>query len=468
MPARLVFLGAARSVTGSRFLLESDGSTVLVDCGLSQERDMQAKNWEPFPVAPDRIDALLLTHAHLDHCGLIPRLVKEGFRGKIFATGPTAEIARIVMLDSARLQLEDMENKKSRHQREGRGDPRPLAPLYTEKDAEKASSLFETVGFQKSLGVARGVDAEFFEAGHILGSASIRVRFGGNGSSRTVLFSGDIGRWDRPIINDPNPCDQADYVLMESTYGDSLHGSDAEIGSTLEKVVRETVAAGGNIVIPSFAIERSQEVLYYLNGLLLANKIPRLAVYLDSPMATKVTDIFGHWPEYFDPEMLELIRQNRSPFDLPGLVMARSREDSKAINAVTSSAIVIAGAGMCTGGRIKHHLVHNISRPESTILFVGYQAQGTLGRQIVEGATEVRILGERRPVRARVSRITGFSGHADRDELLRWASFLKRAPQTAFIIHGEPQVADHFRQTLEERKGWRALVPSPGQSVELN
>jgi metallo-beta-lactamase family protein len=468
MPARLSFLGAARCVTGSRFLLEADGATLLVDCGLSQERALLGKNWEPFPIPPDRIDALLLTHAHLDHCGLIPRLVKEGFRGEIFATGPTAEIAGIVMLDSARLQVEDMEAKRHRHTREGRGELRPPVPLYTEEDARKAASLFHTVAFQQSVSVARGVDAEYFEAGHILGSASIRVRFGANKSARTVLFSGDIGRWNRPIIRDPSPCDQADYVLMESTYGDSLHGSDEEIGKTLEKVVSETVAGGGNVVIPSFAIERSQEVLYYLNSLLMANRIPHVLVFLDSPMATRVTDVFGHWPEFFDPEMTELIRQNRSPFDLPGLVMTRSIEDSKAINRITGSVLIVAGAGMCTGGRIKHHLVRNISRPESAILFVGYQAQGTLGRQIVEGAPEVRILGSRHPVRARISRIEGFSGHADREELLRWAGFLRRAPRTAFIIHGEPQVAERFSATLAERKGWSAAVPSPGQSVALD
>ena len=371
MAARLSFLGAAKSVTGSRFLLEANGATVLVDCGLSQERDMQGKNWEPFPIPPDRMDALLLTHAHLDHCGLIPRLVKEGFRGKIFSTGPTAEIARIVMLDSARLQVEDVENKKSRDSREGRGDPHPLEPLYTEKDAQQASTLFQTVDFQKRIGVARGIDAEYFEAGHILGSASIRVRFGANGSARTVLFSGDIGRWNRPIINDPSPCDEADYVLMESTYGDSLHGSDEQIGQTLEKAVAGTVASGGNVVIPSFAIERSQEVLYYLNTLLRANRIPHLLVFLDSPMATKVTDIFGHWPEFFDTDMQELIRQKASPFDLPGLVMARSREDSKAINRITGSAIIIAGAGMCTGGRIKHHHVWSPTSNRTLIERVG-------------------------------------------------------------------------------------------------
>jgi metallo-beta-lactamase family protein len=464
---RLSFLGAARSVTGSRFLLEAGETRVLVDCGLSQERDMQSKNWEPFPVAPDRINAVLLTHAHLDHCGLLPRLVAEGFKGSIYATAPTAEIAKIVMLDSARLQTEDVEQKKKRHQKEQRVSPHPLAPLYTEKDAEAAASLFRAVGYGETVPVAGGLEAEFFEAGHILGSASIRVRAGRNGSARTVLFSGDIGRWDRPILKDPDPCDQADYLLMESTYGDSLHGGEEEIGKTLQGIITSTVSARGNVIIPSFAIERSQEVLYYLSALLETDRIPHLLVFLDSPMATKVTDVYRHYTEFFDQEMRDLISHNRSPFDLRGLVMARRVEDSKSINRISGSVIVIAGAGMCTGGRIKHHLMHNIARPESTILFVGYQAEGTLGRQIVEGARQVRIFGENIPVKARIARITGFSGHADRAELLHWASRLKSKPRQAFIIHGEPNVAEHFRATLEETKGWNAVVPSPGQVVEL-
>jgi len=465
---RLTFLGAARSVTGSRFQLSTDSSNLLVDCGLNQERDLQEKNWEPFPLPPERIDEVLLTHAHLDHCGLLPRLVHEGFRGRIYATGPTAEIARIVMLDSARLQQEDVEQKKRRHEREKRTSPHSLVPLYDEKDAENAASLFQVVRFGETVGLTGGAEAEFFEAGHILGSASIRVRTSGNGAARkTVLFSGDIGRWDRPIINDPRPCDQADYVLMESTYGDRLHGDDARIGETLRKIVSETVLRGGNIIIPSFAIERSQEVLYYLNALLRDNLIPHLLVFLDSPMATRVNDVFGHWPDYFDPDMVKLIRENRSPFDLPGLVLARSSEDSKAINRITGSAIVIAGAGMCTGGRIKHHLMRNISRRESTILFVGYQAAGTLGRLIVEGAPQVRILGETLPVKARVEKIEGFSAHADRDELLRWASAIKDKPEQVFVIHGEAPVAARFSATLGEKLGWHAQVPAPGQTVVL-
>jgi len=465
---RLTFLGAARSVTGSRFQLSTDSSTLLVDCGLNQERSMQARNWEPFPVPPDRIDEVLLTHAHLDHCGLLPRLVREGFRGAIYATGPTAEIARIVMLDSARLQKEDVEQKRRRHERENRKGPHEAVPLYDEKDAERAASLFREVRLGETISLKGSLEAEYFEAGHILGSASIRVRAGKGSDSKTVLFSGDIGRWDRPIIKDPEPCDRADYVLMESTYGDRLHGDDTRIAEQLASVVTRTVARGGNLVIPSFAIERSQEVLYYLNALLRENRVPHLLVFLDSPMATKVNDVFAHWPAYFDPDMARLIAEQRSPFDLPGLVLARSSDDSKAINRITGSSIIIAGAGMCTGGRIKHHLVRNIGRPESTILFVGYQAEGTLGRLIVEGARQVRILGETLTVKAGVEKIEGFSGHADRDELLRWAGALRTPPRQAFVIHGEPQTAEKFRGTLAEKLGWKASVPAPGQTVALD
>ena len=464
---RLTFLGAARSVTGSRFQLSTGSSTFLVDCGLSQERSLQEKNWEPFPTPPDRLDAVLLTHAHLDHCGLLPRLVRQGFRGPIYATGPTAELARIVMLDSARLQAEDVEQKKRRHERDRREGPHALVPLYEEKDAEAAAGLFREVRLGERVGLPGGAEAEFFEAGHILGSASIRVRAGRNGSSRAVLFSGDIGRWDRPIINDPSPCDQADYVLMESTYGDRLHGDDTRIAEDLRSAVTRAVAEGGNVVIPSFAIERSQEVLYYLNALLREDRVPHLLVFLDSPMATRVNEVFARWPQYLDPDMNALIRDHRSPFDLPGLVLARTSSDSKAINRITGSAIIISGAGMCTGGRIKHHLVRNISRSESTILFVGYQAEGTLGRQIVDGAPQVRILGEMLPVRAHVQRIDGFSGHADRDELLRWAHALRASPKRAFVVHGEAAVADSFRATLRQQLGWNAEVPSLGQTVDL-
>jgi metallo-beta-lactamase family protein len=467
MELTLTFIGAARCVTGSRYLLDTGRARVLVDCGLQQERDLQGRNWEPLPIPPDRLDAVLLTHAHLDHCGLLPRLVHQGFRGPVFATAPTAEIARIVMLDSARIQMEDVEHKRYRHEQRGRTPPRPTVPLYTEEDAEKAGGRFSIVDLGRTVQVADGVEAEFFEAGHILGSSSIRVHAGDGSETRTILFSGDIGRWNKPFLNDPAPCDKADWVLMESTYGDRLHGSEDTIEGELRDILNATVRAGGNVVIPSFAIERSQELLYYLNRLQRTQQVPRVPVFLDSPMATRVTEVFSHYPTFLDTEMRDLLARDASPFELPSLVMARTADESKAINAIRGTAVIIAGAGMCTGGRIKHHLVRNLPRRESTVLFVGYQANGTLGREILEGAKSVRVLGEPVPVRARVARIAGFSAHADRDELLRWASAIKGKPRGVFVVHGEPEVAEGFGKILADRTGWPASVPAAGDSAAL-
>jgi metallo-beta-lactamase family protein len=468
MDLTLTFLGAARCVTGSRYLLDTGRSRVLVDCGLQQERDLQSRNWEPLPVPPDRLDAVLLTHAHLDHCGLLPRLVKQGFRGPVFCTGPTAEIARIVMLDSARIQVEDVEHKRYRHDKKGHAPPRLPVALYTEEDAEQAGRRFSVAELGQTVRVADGIEAEFFEAGHILGSTSIRVRAGSGAEARTILFSGDIGRWDKPFLNDPAPCSEADWVLMESTYGDRLHEPEDTIESEFRDILNAAVRAGGNVVIPSFAIERSQELLYYLNRLQRAKQVPRVPVFLDSPMATRVTEVFSHHPGVLDAEMRDLIARGASPFDLPSLVISRTAEDSKAINAIRGTAVIIAGAGMCTGGRIKHHLARNLPRRESTVLFVGYQANGTLGREILEGAKRVRVLGNEVPVRARVARIGGFSAHADRDELLRWASALRRPPRSVFVVHGEPEIAEGFSRTLAAKTGWTTSVPSAGEAVALN
>jgi metallo-beta-lactamase family protein len=371
------------------------------------------------------------------------------------------------MMDSARIQVEDVEQKRRRHEQKGHAPARPPAPLYTEEDAVRAGQRFSLAELGRAVRVADGMEAEFFEAGHILGSASIRVRFGAGTDARTVLFSGDIGRWDKPFLNDPAPCDAADWVLMESTYGDRLHGSEDAIEGEFRGILNDTAAAGGNVVIPSFAIERSQELLYYLNRLQRAKQVPLFPVYLDSPMATKVTEVFAHHPGFLDAEMRDLIARGASPFDLASLVTARSSAESRAINAIRGTAVIIAGSGMCTGGRIKHHLAHNLPRRESTVLFVGYQAAGTLGREIIDGAKKVRVLGEPVPVRARVARIGGFSAHADRDELLRWASALKRPPRGAFVVHGEPEVAEGFSRTLAGRTGWAASVPSTGDTVVL-
>jgi len=462
--ATLTFLGAARGVTGSCYLLENGGTRLLVDCGLFQERKLLERNWNPFPVEPASLAAVLLTHAHLDHCGLLPKLVREGFRGKIYCTAATAEIARYVLLDSARIQEEDAAFKRARHQREGREGPHPVLPLYTEEDARRTLPLFSAVNYGRPLQAAPGLSVVFQEAGHILGSASVRVELGGV----SVLFSGDVGRWDRPIIRDPAPFQPADYLLLESTYGGSLHENTDGIEQALAEAVLSTRRAGGNLLIPSFALERSQEVLYYLNGLQAAGRVPHVPVFLDSPMAVEVTEVFLHHPDLFDEDMRRLMLTGSSPFSFPGLTMVRSVEKSKTLNHLRGTAVIVAGSGMCTGGRIKHHLSANIGRRESTVLFVGYQAEGTLGRAILSGAKQVRIHGQMHRVRARIKRITGFSAHADRGELERWLAPQSRPPRRLFLTHGEPQAAEALAGVLRARDGWQVSIPEYGEQVELS
>ncbi|MHC4387479.1 MAG: MBL fold metallo-hydrolase RNA specificity domain-containing protein [Planctomycetota bacterium] len=459
MQIRLRFLGAAQNVTGSRHLLEANGTRILVDCGLYQERQFMARNWDPFSISPKSINAVLLTHAHLDHCGFLPKLVREGFKGKIYCNAATAEIAKIVLLDSAHLQEEDAEYKRRRHEREGRKGPYPEVPLYTTADAEACLPLFSPVPYREAVQLGDGVEATFYDAGHILGSSIIRAKVRQQGQERIILFSGDIGRPDRPIVCDPTVFDKADYVLIESTYGDRVHQDTEDIKKLIGRVINSTRKAGGNIIVPSFAVERSQEVLYYINELLMEHAIPRLMVFLDSPMAAKVTEVFQHHPDLFDEKMAELIRQQESPFNLPGLRVVSSSAESKAINNIRGTVMVIAGSGMCTGGRIKHHLVNNITRQHSTIMFVGYQAIGTLGRHIVEGAKKIRIFGQRYKVKAKVVRVHGFSAHADRDELLDWLKELEAPPRGVFVVHGEAESAKAFGDYVRDQTGWQVTVP---------
>jgi metallo-beta-lactamase family protein len=459
MQIKLTFLGAAQSVTGSCYLVETGSARFLVDCGLYQEREFRGRNWGPFPIQPETLDCVLLTHAHLDHSGLLPKLVREGFRGSIYCLAATAEIAEIMLLDSAEIQEEDAEFKKKRHQKAGRKGPYPEAPLYTVDDAQASFPLFSPVEYEKPISIGKGIEATFYDAGHVLGSSMIKVRIRQNGEDRTILFSGDIGRRGKPILRDPTFFEEADYVLVESTYGDRLTESVEDAANKLADVINATVKSGGNIVIPSFALERSQEILYYLNEFLIEDRIPHLMVFIDSPMAVSITGVFEHYPELFDEEMVKLMRQKKSPFDFRGLSVVRTAEESKAINQIKGTVIIIAGSGMCTGGRIKHHLVTNISRKGSTILFVGYQAAGTLGREIVDGAKKVRILGQHYPIRARVVQIDGFSAHADRDGLLKWLSSLRKSPRRLFVTHGESSVSQHFAALVKDKTGWEVTVP---------
>jgi metallo-beta-lactamase family protein len=468
MQARLTFLGAAQNVTGSRHLLEIDDTRILVDCGLYQERQYASRNWEPFDVPPPNIDAVLLTHAHLDHCGLLPKLVKEGFKGRIYCTTATAEIARIILLDAANIQEEDAAFKRKRHKKEGRAGPFPDVPLYTVDDAQRCTPLFEPVPYGEQIAVAPGVQAMFSDAGHVLGSSFIHVAVRRDDDEKHVLFSGDMGRANRPFLNDPDVAGDGDYVLVESTYGDRVHDGPEDIKTGIADVINSTRAAGGNIIVPSFALERSQELLYYIDELMVEGTIPHITVFLDSPMASAITKVFQRHPELFDGQMRQFIKRNGSPLSFPGLKITGTTQESKTINHIKDTIIVIAGSGMCTAGRIKHHLVNNISRPESAIMFVGYQASGTLGRRIVDGDREVRILGQNYPVKARIVQIQGFSAHADREELLQWLSSLSRPPRKLFIVHGEAASAKHFAEFIREKTGWEVAVPAYQDQVVLN
>jgi metallo-beta-lactamase family protein len=467
MPATLMFSGAARNVTGSRYLLQANNTRFFVDCGMYQERHFLYRNWEAFPVDPTGVEAVLVTHAHLDHCGRLPRLVALGFRGRILATPATADIAQIILQDAAKLQEEDAAYKKKRHLREGRQGPYPDEPLYTMDDVEMTLPLFETVEYDTPVSIGPGIEVTFRDAGHVLGSSTIRVHIKEGDQARTTVFSGDLGRWNRPMLEDPEPLVAPDYIVMESTYGDRTHGDPHAIPDELAEIINSTVEAGGHIIIPSFALQRAQEILYCLNMLLIKGRIKPIDVYLDSPMAIRVTDVFKRYQNLFDEEMKDLLQEHHSPFDFPGLKMTQTTAESKELNFLKKSSIIIAGSGMVTGGRIKHHIANNISRPESTILFVGYQADNTLGRHIVNGAQTVRIHGISHPVRARIAQIGGFSAHADRDDLLRWLSSLRKPPRRVFITHGEEKSALEFEKYLKEKTGYATLVPHYQETVML-
>jgi metallo-beta-lactamase family protein len=457
---KIKFLGATHQVTGSSYFLDAGGAKILVDCGLFQERDYSYRNWEAFPVSPDQIQYLLLTHVHQDHSGLIPKLVKEGFAGDILLTPASKELFPIIVLDSARIQEEDAAFKKRRHEKEGRKGRYPEIPLYTVQDAEKCFRLLKAVPYEEFLRLNNQVKVCFHDAGHILGSAMIEIVVQDENGSRNILFSGDIGQWDKPLLHNPSVFDRADYVVMESTYGDRDHDSSQDIDYKLSKVVNETIKIGGNVLIPTFAVERAQELLYHFSLLVRARRIPYIVTFLDSPMAVEITKVFEQSKKYFDKETLELFRDGQSPFDFPGLKLVESVEGSKAINLIKGSTIIMAGSGMITGGRIKHHLVREITRPESTLLFVGYQAVGTLGRQILDGLSPVRILGQSYPVRMRIENFEGLSAHAGMSDLHRWLSNFKSPPKHIFLTHGEEASILSLENYLDSKGGWSVSAPT--------
>ena len=456
----LSFHGADRDVTGSCHRLQSAGRQLLIDCGMFQGgRELEEENAAPLGFDAAAIDFLLLTHAHLDHCGRLPLLVKRGFRGEIIATGATRELAQIVMRDSAHM-AEDDAAWRSRRSRDGR----PVAPLYTQADVVAALERFGRVAaYGEELQLAPGLSVSYHDAGHILGSAHVLVRVQEAGRVRRVLFSGDIGGAGRPILRDPAP-PAADIVLMETTYGDRLHRSPAESAAELVGVVGATVAHGGNVIIPSFALERSQEILYSLRAAVAAGALPpRLTVYVDSPMAVAAIEVYRAHPECYDAEAAALIAGGGDLFGFEGLHLVRSTAESMALNAIAGGAVIIAGSGMATGGRVRHHLVHNLPRASASIVFVGFAAQGTPARRIIDGAPSITLFGEEIPVRAAVHTINGFSAHADQAELLRWHTQAGGAERTV-LVHGESRAMHAFAALLP---GVPVSMPGPAEHLVL-
>ena len=464
---KLQFLGATRQVTGSQYCVEAEGVRVLVDCGMFQERAYLARNWEPSPIRAQDLDAILLTHAHVDHCGLVPKLVREGFRGPIITTAASADLVELVLQDSAKIQAEDAAYKRKRHRREGRKGKYPVKPLYTIKDVEQTLPMLKPVPYERAVEIKDGASAVFHDAGHILGSAMIELGVRSNGRTRRLIFSGDMGQPGKPLVRDPAALAEADFIVMESTYGDRDHKDRGDVESQLAEVINRTIDGGGNVVVPIFAIERSQELIYHIARLLRAGRIPAVPVFLDSPMAAKVTGVFRRHQECFDLQTWQIITAGDSPLGFPGLEMTRTVDQSKAINDHKGPCVIMATSGMCTAGRIKFHLRRNITRPENTILFVGYQARGTLGRQILDRHQEVRIHGRKWLVRARVEQIHGFSGHADRADLMRWLGHFQDPPQQLFLTHGEADEALALAEHVRNELGWKVTVPEYQQTAEL-
>jgi len=457
--SQLTFLGAARTVTGSKYLLEHAGRRVLFDCGLFQgPKDLRARNWADLPVTASTLDAVVLTHAHLDHVGFLPRLVSQGFEGRVVCTRGTADLCQLVLPDSGRIQEEDA-RQANKH---GYTKHSPALPLYTEADAHRALTRLQPAGYRQRIEVAPGIVVEFNPAGHLLGSASVLASL--SGGSR-VLFGGDLGRYGRPVLPDPSDGVAADLVLVESTYGDRDHEAD-DNGRALEAVIRETAGRGGKLIIPAFAIGRVEEVLYWIRRLEAERRIPVQPVYLDSPMAVEALKFYVARASELDPEMRPTQR-DVSMFATARFQAIATPQQSKALTANTRPSIVVSSSGMATGGRVLHHMAAALPDPRNTILFVGYQAAGTRGRALVDGTGEVKIHGRRVPVRAAIARIDSMSAHADRGEILRWLGTLPGKPGRLCLVHGEPGPMDALKTLIGERLGWSPLTPAHGEQIAL-
>ena len=463
---KLSFHGAAKNVTGSCHLLTCAGLKILVDCGMFQgSHHADEENAGNFGFDASDIDVLLLTHAHLDHCGRIPLLVKRGFKGEIITTAATRDLAKLIMMDSAHIQEEDARQASRRQRRQGGA---VIDPNYDVSDALTALDFFgRNVAYGESLALNDQVTVRFIDAGHILGSASVIVDVNENGSPRRIVFSGDLGNRGHAVLSDPTPPPKADYVVMETTYGDRLHKRLDESVAELVDAIRRTLARGGNVVIPAFALERSQEILFHLKKAIENKELPdSLTVFLDSPMAVSATEIFRRHAEGFREDLRADMRSGKSPFLLPGLHFTRQTKDSMGINMIRSGAVIMAGSGMCTGGRIKHHLKHNIWRKECSVIFVGFAAEGTLARKIIDGAKEIRLYGETVQVNAQIYTINGFSAHADRQELLDWLEHAG-TPRQVFLVHGDYEKSMSVMEKDLKKRGVSVVCPDLHSEVTL-
>ena len=460
--ASLQFLGAAGGVTGSKYLFSYGDEQLLIDCGLFQGlKELRQRNWASVPIDLARLRAVILTHAHIDHSGYLPRLVSKGYKGPVFATPGTCDLLGVMLPDAAHLQEEEARYAR----RKGYSKHSPALPLYSVEDAEQSLTLLRPLRVGQSVEVIKGVSLDFGRVGHILGAGSARLSFEVNGQKKTLLDSGDLGRYDRPILKDPEPARNADWLLLESTYGNRMHAKDSE--TELRNLIKETVARRGCLLIPAFAVGRTQDLIYTIRKMEDEGEIPAIPVHVDSPMGLEATEIYCRHPEEHDFKMQQLSSQESCPITSRHMVVHKSPEQSKSINQFKGPMVIISASGMATGGRVLHHLKQRLPNPDTTVLFAGYQAEGTRGRLLQDGAKEVKLLGEVVPVRAQIKVIDGFSAHADQGEILRWLGTFKQAPRMTYIVHGEPPAASALADSIRERFKWKVEIAKYQQKVAL-
>lgn len=465
---KVTCFGAAKTVTGSNYLIEtSRGKGLLVDCGLYQgSKEFELRNWEEWGYDPERVKSLILTHAHIDHSGRIPKLVKDGFRGRIITSPPTAELCGVMLLDSAHVQEMEAEWQTRKNERQGR---QHVKPLYTRRDAEESLRYLAPTDLDQMIDIEPGIKTRLRNAGHVLGSSIAELWVEDEGKETKIVFSGDLGRRDALIVDDPEEIGEADYLFIESTYGDRRHRSFEESKAELLEAIQYAVSKNEKVIIPAFALERTQEILYLLGEFSRAGRLPRIPIYLDSPLAIRATEIFRKNKKYYDEAARAIVEQGFDPFDMPNLRLTAKASESMKINRIKGSAIVIAANGMCTAGRIMHHLKHNLWRPGASIVIVGFQAQGTIGRQIVDGARTVTIFGEQIAVKAKIFTIGGFSAHADQADLLGWVDhFAKTSKPRVFVIHGEPSASEALAAAIRERFGLEVYIPKWREVLTLD